>query len=108
MHFYLKTPIPTCASVSSFIVGQILSEQVKPRIYNIGSNTNCNTPKQKHNNPLKNYHTTAQEHNRVRGSIINRSDRLIKFHWSEINISQTEPRERNETTSKSPHPNILL
>ena len=54
----------------------------------------CNTPEEKHNNPQENYHTTAQEYNKVRGSNINHSDRLTKFHWSEINISQTEPHER--------------
>jgi len=54
----------------------------------------CNTPEEKHNNPLENYHTAAQELNRVRRSTINHSDRLTEFHWSEISISQTEPRER--------------
>jgi hypothetical protein len=54
----------------------------------------CNTPKEKHNNPLENYHTAAQEHNRVHGSNMNHSNRLTEFYWSEINISQTEPCER--------------
>ena len=58
------------------------------------SKETCNTPKEKHNNPLENHHTAAQEHNRVRGSNIKYSDRLTEFHWSEINISQTEPCER--------------
>ena len=58
------------------------------------SKETCNTPKEKHNNPLENYHTVAQEHNRVCGSNINCSDRLTQFYWSDINISQTQPRER--------------
>ena len=74
----------------------------------VGSWAPVVTLQKKHNIPLENYHTTTQEHNRVRGSNINRSDRLTKFHWSDINISQTEPRRRNETISESPHPNILL
>ena len=54
----------------------------------------CNTLEEKHNNPLENYHTAAQEHKRERGSNINHSDRLTEFHWSKISNSQTEICER--------------
>ena len=74
----------------------------------VGSWAPVVTLQKKHNIPLENYHTVAQEHNRVRGSNIKYSDRLTEFHWSEINISQTEHAREFETISESPHPNILL
>jgi hypothetical protein len=40
---------------------KILAQQLKPRIYNLGSDTNYNTPKENNNNPLENYHTILQQ-----------------------------------------------
>ena len=79
----------------------------KPRTYNLSSEINCDTPKEKHNNPLENYHIVAQEHNRLHGSNINRSDRLTEFHWSKINISQTKPRERKLKQHQNLHIQIF-